>query len=594
MSEETKTTSKKRLQLARNANICKSRVEALSMLKSRFNDTETGFLKGEPALAIYSEEGVEKVILAIKGISRGVIFEGVEVNADGTLKNPEYVEAILETIEALKGKVATAEGAIQTLNGDDTTDGSVAKSISDALANLKNEDAAADGEFVTEVKEENGIVTVKRKAVAADKVSATPITASDDKVAVAGNNVAAQIASLAGTLKGVQNNAAKYEVVKLDDTEIQALTDDDKANIKEAYKVISYTGDFETATDKTQVGATIKIYKDGNLKDAKLGTGEDAQKLILTYIKADGQEDTVKVDFAAIAFNTEFKDGLIVDANGEVKVKLADGNESFLEVGTSGLKLSGVQDAIDDAVGDAVAGLDAEITSTDGAKVEVKVTEVDGKITKVEVTETDIASANDVTTLKGADTVTGSVKHSVKTLAPAAPLTGYTKADAESAIAATDTIAGAIGKLEKSVEAAKTSASSAATTALQGLKLNEVGGNGKFVKTISQTNGQVAATAAEITGAEVVLDAIADNGKTLENAETVQAGMVALFKEMLKDEAFVTAIKTALGVNADGSYAASAASPIISTATSFKNADEKLAAAVKELQDIDVIDCGTY
>ena len=53
------------------------------------------------------------------------------------------------------------------------------------------------------------------------------------------------------------------------------------------------------------------------------------------------------------------------------------------------VKVSGIDTAISTAIQD----LDAEVTSTDGNKVQVKVTEVDGVITAVNVTETDIASA---------------------------------------------------------------------------------------------------------------------------------------------------------------------------------------------------------
>ena len=50
--------------------------------------------------------------------------------------------------------------AVDTLTG--TGEGSVAKSVSDAVANLKNTDAAVDGEYVKAVKQSNGIVTVER------------------------------------------------------------------------------------------------------------------------------------------------------------------------------------------------------------------------------------------------------------------------------------------------------------------------------------------------------------------------------------------------------------------------------------------------
>ncbi len=303
--------------------------------------------------------------------------------------------------------------------------GVVDSKITERINGLDKADSAVDGEFVTSVSEEDGIITVLRKAVASDKVTATAVEANettvaitganvdaqikslgkslkaeesarttainaldltkvggtgkfvqsvsqsdgqvfaevadlnaaavaataieggDSTVAVAGTTVAEQIQSLGQTLKTVEGNAAKYKVVKLTEGEVAALGD---ANVKEAYKVVSYVGADAEGTHYTTVGEPIKIYKDGNLKDAKLGTGKDAQKLILTYSKADGTEADVKVDFAAIAFNTEFKNGLQVAENGEVSVKIDATSEGFLTVGADGVKLAGVQKAIDDAV----------------------------------------------------------------------------------------------------------------------------------------------------------------------------------------------------------------------------------------------------
>lgn len=148
-------------------------------------------------------------------------------------------------------------------------------------------------------------------------------------------------------MKTVEGNAAKYKVVKLTADEVTALND---ANVKEAYRVVSYTGADAEGTTYTPVGETIKIYKDDNLEKAELGTGADAQKLIFTYRLADGSQSVVRVDFAAIAFNTEFKNGLQVAENGEVSVKIDAASESYLTVGADGVKLAGVKKAIDDAV----------------------------------------------------------------------------------------------------------------------------------------------------------------------------------------------------------------------------------------------------
>lgn len=615
MAENTETNARFELQLYRNADLFESLELAVEGLKGL---TLKG---GEPALAIYKDEkGVEKLLLGIKGKDGIHILEGATLTADNKVEVPEAVQAA----------IAEIAGKINTLTGNEETDGSVAKSIKDAVAELKNTDAEVGGQFVTEVKEENGVVAVKRAAVVADKVTAEAIPAGDATVAVTGTDVAAQIASLAGTLKTVEKNAAKYEVVKLTDEEIQALTDDDKANIKDAYKVISYTGDFETAADKVQVGATIKIYKDGNLKNAELGTGEDAQKLVLTYTKADGTDATVKVDFKAIAFNTEFKDGLVVDESGEVKVKLADGSQEYLKVGADGLKLEGVQGVIADVADTEVAGqyvktvsqtdgkiaveradvaaatlngyekgedatavaatdtinkafgklenqvaaakgsvtteiekLDATVVSTEGNdyKVKVEIVETDGKLTSVTVTEQDIASAAEVATLKGADTVEGSVAKSIK--------------DAIEALDVTDTAEG-----------------------------------GKFVTAVSEADGKIAVTRGEVAAEYVTLETVGEKGED-ENkislaATNVQDFAQEIFEKTIENEQVAAnAINSVVGVlGADTAKVGDevkfnttkfADNEILNGATSFADADMKLAAAIKAIQtSILTIDCGEY
>ena len=218
------------------------------------------------------------------------------------------------------------------------------KALSDKIDAMDLTDTAETGKFITAVHQTDGKVTVDRGGVSASMVTATNVEAGAGTVAITGATVEDQIKNLGQTLKTVEGNAAKYKVVKLTDGEVTALGD---ANVKEAYRVVSYVGADAEGTTYAPVGEPIKIYKDGNLKSATLG---DNQELILTYTQADGTDATVKVDFAAIAFNTEFQNGLQVAENGEVSVQVDTTSESFLTVGEGGVKLAGVQAAIDAAV----------------------------------------------------------------------------------------------------------------------------------------------------------------------------------------------------------------------------------------------------
>lgn len=287
-------------------------------------------------------------------------------------KIADALKAKIESLDSTKGESAVADGkhiavevvetdgvitAVNVKENDIASEAALAAEVSrataaekanaDAIAAMAVDDHSVDGQFVTAVSQTAGKITVSRGGVTADKVTTTAVAGGADTVAIEGTNVDAQIKSLGKTLKSVEGNAAKYKVVKLTDTEVTDLKD---ANVKEAYKVVSYVGAETEHTAYTQVGDVIKIYKDAHLEKAELGTGNDAQKLILTYNLANGKQSVVEVDFAAIAFNSEFKNGLQVSGNGEVSVKIDAASESYLTVGADGIKLAGVKNAIDDAV----------------------------------------------------------------------------------------------------------------------------------------------------------------------------------------------------------------------------------------------------
>lgn len=290
-------------------------------------------------------------------------------------------------LEGLKTLYGVVDGKVDKAIADEVAARNAA--ITTAIEGLDVTDSAVDGQFVTAVSETDGKVEITRGTVAAKNVTAEAVTGGGDSVAITGATVAEQIQSLGKILKTVEGDVAKYKVVKLTPDDITALGD---GNVKEAYQVVSYVGADAEGTAYTKVGEVIKIYKDGNLKSATLG---DDQKLILTYTQADGSDSTVEVDFAAIAFNAEFKNGLQVAKNGEISVQVDTASERFLTVGADGVKLAGVQEAIDTAKAAATTKVKKDtaathITVTAGATAE------DGSVTYT-IGETNIASADALT-----------------------------------------------------------------------------------------------------------------------------------------------------------------------------------------------------
>ena len=232
-----------------------------------------------------------------------------------------------------------------------------------------------------------GLSTIAKSGLASD-AKTNPIAGSSTSVAVEGTNAADQIASLATTLKTVQDNASKYKMVALTPQEIAALSDE---NVKEAYKVVSYQGDETAQTVYTQVGDTVKIYKDSSLIESYLGSDADtvdastgavtkyayelisnpttkvteeaydafstkdkalyqpinSQSLNFVYQLANGTYSLVKVDVSKFLAESEFKDGLKVSSSGEVSIKVDDNSDEYISVSENGLKLTGIKDALD-------------------------------------------------------------------------------------------------------------------------------------------------------------------------------------------------------------------------------------------------------
>ena len=114
-------------------------------------------------------------------------------------------------------------------------------------------------------------------------------------------------------------------------------------NVKEEWKIVNQAG--------TQLGDSIKIYKDQTLKSVVLSgdTSTTGQWLVFTYILADGSESVVPVDVSKFLVQAEFKSGVTADNSGIVHGVVDSGSESFLTVGANGFKLSGVQTAINNS-----------------------------------------------------------------------------------------------------------------------------------------------------------------------------------------------------------------------------------------------------
>lgn len=304
-------------------------------------------------------------------------------------------------INTVSGATTTNTSAIAKLNGDAETAGSVAKAVADAKSELvngasdgyntlggleteikavaqsvldKNVSAEGDGTYITASADKNKVtVTATKKTTDAIALAETALQKNDiatgtanGTIKVDGTDVAVKglgsaaytnssaydasgaaatvktellgttkdgdattIAALNTKIENVEDAAKTYEIKK--------ITTGLSANVKEAYGLFDEDG--------VQTGETINIYKDSSLKEVKLS----GQTLQFTYILTNGSESTVGVDVSAFLSESEFGNGLQV-VDHKVSVKKDTSSEAFLSVSADGIKLSGVQQAINNAV----------------------------------------------------------------------------------------------------------------------------------------------------------------------------------------------------------------------------------------------------
>ena len=317
--------------------------------------------------------------------------DGLKLGTDGL-----YVDLTQTTASITANAKAISDEVTRAKAAEGVNKAAIEQEKNDRIAainGLNAEIKGGDGKFIQSVKEENGVIA----AVEADlTAAAVAYDKTADKVIANATNVSAAIKELDAKVAANKDAELTYKTVKLTAEEVNHLGD---ANVKEAYKVVSVNKE----GTQTTVGDIIKIYKDSSLKSIDYVKVDDNKKkgqfLKYVYTLADGTEKTVYVDMSELVDQAEVEKG-IQAIDGKLSIKLAEGNEAgFLTVDANGLKLSGVQTAIDAAKNEVQNNLNAEITRAEAAE----------KANKAAIDK----NADAIAVLNGAETVAGSVAKSV-------------------------------------------------------------------------------------------------------------------------------------------------------------------------------------
>lgn len=337
------------------------------------------------------------------------------------------------------------------------------------------------------------------------------------------------------------------DFINANDVKLSAVTPS-STTVKEEYALYNGNG--------AQLGDSIKIYKDQSLVSITLedsdGSGKTGQYLKYTYIDVNGDTQSTYVNISSLLVEAEFKSGVTADSNGIVHGVVDSASESFLTVGANGFKLSGVQDAINNAIN----GLDSTGTTSEFHAI-TSITITDGKITEVGQTD----KINSAITSVSAETV---------------DLSGVKNADDLKAIEA---LTATSGILRKTGENAWDLAN--VVTSLDG-----VASNGSLVDALTVKNA--------INGVDTKLQELSGSVETFSAATVAE---IARVEGKLSDDEKVVAesinqLRTKVdktqegaGLNENGSYAPHSTANYIAGATSLDDADIKLDSAVKALAE---------
>lgn len=392
--------------------------------------------------------------------------------------------------------IATNTAAITNLNADKATAGSVDNKIDTAIKGLDVNSIGGEGKFVKSVSETDGKIAAEVGDLVSTAVTRTATTNVAGQVDMSGTTVEGALVDLAKAVSETKKNAATYKITK--------VTTGLATNVKEAYQLVQTVNGQDTNID-----VQIPIYKDQTLKSVELVAEDNKKKkgqfMKYTYINADGADTIVYVDCSKLLAESEFKNGLALSDAGEVSVKIDSASEVFLTVGQNGVKLSGVQNAINAAKTEIIGGA----TNTTLKALEDKLAE---EAARAEAAEQ--ANADAITVLNGAETVNGSVAKSV--------------ADAKKELlgdAATEY--NTLGKLEDKIQALDVKATNAHT------------------EVVAKADGHVRVAVADSTDG---------THKVVTVSENDIASATALTTEVNRAKAAEDKIEASVGLAADGSH----------------------------------------
>ena len=333
-----------RLQFRHHPEVFSSRDEALSYLSglvdNSLGNAPIGESKmGEPLVVLYrngDDDNVAHLILAIGKVDGGTGVEYQYIDSDN-------METAIQTANDI---IAKHDAAINSLSASmEEISGNMISNVS-----VNGKDA--------EITNGKASVTINGNDILIDGYQ----KADDAKDAVhPQDSVNQALGKLEAKYDNNDERLRELEKVHPDDitigsTEkngnifwgtllrIEKIADPVGSNIESVYELVDSLGN--------RLGEQIVVKKDSHLLSAELVKNEStgiASVIRLTYLDENHSERIIDIDVKDFLQEAEFKEGLKV-VNGEVSVKRDDNSGGFLSLSSDGVKVSGIQDAIDSAI----------------------------------------------------------------------------------------------------------------------------------------------------------------------------------------------------------------------------------------------------
>ena len=269
-------------------------------------------------------------------------------------------DALSDRITAEQNRAITAEGTLtDNLNSEISDRKKAIKAESDRAKAAEQQESKSRSDADDAIKSLLSAET--SRATTAENDLSDRITSENSRATTAENtitnNLNSEISDRKEAIKAESDRAKAAEQAmqaNLGSITIAKVTSDD-ATIAASYQ-LQVNGEAK--------GTTIDIAKDQSIKDInvldmnatlndngtiKAGNPVGSTALCISYILADGTYKLAKLDYSRFLEETEFSNGLEVN-NHKIYVKVDQLSEGFLTVSSAGVKIAGVQNAINTAV----------------------------------------------------------------------------------------------------------------------------------------------------------------------------------------------------------------------------------------------------